>query len=105
MRLSLRVHKRKDDSMNRLALTVGMICAACVSSVFAQSDLSLPADAIQQPATAFPSAAIAQNFQYMNHPPPPAPTSPVAPPGGGRGHRHRQTSSNSEGDGGASTPP
>jgi hypothetical protein len=91
--------------MNCLTLVVGVACTICVSPVFAQSDSALPRDAIQQPATTFPSAAIAQNFQYMNHPPAPAPASSVTPTGGGRGHRHRQMSSDSAGGGGASTQP
>jgi hypothetical protein len=99
------VHETKDDSMNRLVFAVGVACAACVSPVFAQSNSTLPGDAIQQPATTYPSAAIAQNFQYMNHPPPPAPASSVAHTGGGRGHRHRQMSTDSDTGGGASTQP
>jgi hypothetical protein len=67
-----------------------------VSPVFAQSNSPLPSDAIQRPATTFPSTAIAQNFQYMNHPPPPAPASSAAPAGGGRGHRHRQMPATSD---------
>ncbi|RKT24867.1 hypothetical protein B0G69_0559 [Paraburkholderia sp. RAU2J] len=92
--------------MNRLALAVGMACAACASSVFGQSDSSLSADATQQPVTTLTSSAVAQNFQYMNHPPThSAPARSVATSGGGRGHRHRQMSSNPDGGGGASTQP
>ncbi|MGF6369881.1 hypothetical protein OKW40_002631 [Paraburkholderia sp. RAU6.4a] len=46
--------------------------------------------------TTFPSAATAQNFQYMNHPPPaPAPASSAKSTSGDRAHRHRQMSTNS----------
>jgi hypothetical protein len=82
--------------MNRLVCAASVACAVCVSPAFAQSNSTLPNDAIQQPATTFPSAAIAQNFQYMNHPPPPAPASSAASMGGGRGHRRRQTPANSD---------
>jgi hypothetical protein len=94
---STHVHdEMKEDSMNRLVCAASVACAVCVSPAFAQSNSTLPNDAIQQPATTFPSAAIAQNFQYMNHPPPPAPASSAASMGGGRGHRRRQTPANSD---------
>jgi hypothetical protein len=91
--------------MNRLVFAVGAACAACLSPVFAQSTPTVTSDVIQHPSTDFASAAISQNFQYMNHPPPlPAPASSAAPTGGGRGHRHRQMSSSSD-SGGASAQP
>ena len=92
--------------MNRLVFAVGAACAACLSPAFAQSTPAVTSDVIQHPATDFASAAISQNFQYINHPPPvPAPAKPAASTGGGRGHRHGKVSSNSDTDSGASAQP
>ncbi|SMG60929.1 hypothetical protein [Paraburkholderia susongensis] len=87
--------------MNPLILAASAACVACAAPVFAQSTAAAPSDVLQQPATSYPSAAIAQNFQYINHPPPPlAPASSVKPSGGGgRGGRHRQMSSDSDSSG------
>ena len=76
-------------------------CVACSMPVFAQSTPATPSVVLQQPGTTnFPSAAIAQNFQYMNHPPPaPAPASSAKSTGGSRGHRHRQMATSSDSDG------
>jgi hypothetical protein len=81
--------------MNRLILATGAACLVCAASAFAQSNPAAPGDALTQPATSFPSTAIAQNFQYINRPPPPAPASSGKPTGSGRGHRHRQMSTSS----------
>jgi hypothetical protein len=93
--------------MNRLVFVVAAACAGCISPVFAQSDTTVPSSVLIHPSTtAFPSASIAQNFQYMNHPPPPpAPASSVASTGGGRGHRHKQMSADSDTTGAASNEP
>ncbi|SIO27451.1 hypothetical protein SAMN05444172_0852 [Burkholderia sp. GAS332] len=93
--------------MNRLVFVVAAASAACIPPVFAQSDTPVPSSVLIHPSTsAFPSASIAQNFQYMNHPPPPpAPASSVASTGGGRGHRHKQMSADSDTTGAASTEP
>ncbi|NMM02243.1 hypothetical protein HHL24_30500 [Paraburkholderia sp. RP-4-7] len=96
--------------MNRLVFVVAAASAACISCippVFAQSDTTVPSSVLIHPSTtAFPSASIAQNFQYMNHPPPPpALASSVASTGGGRGHRHKQMSADSDTTGAASTEP
>ena len=92
--------------MNRLVFLVAAASAACISPVFAQSNTTLPSNALEPSTTTFPSASIAQNFQYINHPPPPpVPASSVSPSGGGRSHRHRQMSTDSDTTGGASTQP
>ncbi|HEX3382793.1 MAG TPA: hypothetical protein VHU21_23755 [Paraburkholderia sp.] len=88
--------------MNRLIpAAAAAACVACSAPVFAQSTPATPSVVVQQPGTTtFPSAAIAQNFQYMNHPPlAPTPASSPKSTGGGRGHRHRQTSTSSDSDG------
>ncbi|WP_144148157.1 hypothetical protein [Paraburkholderia sp. BCC1884] len=87
--------------MNRLVFAMGVACAAGLSPVFAQSNPAMPSSVLVQPTTSFPSASIAQNFQYINHPPPVAPASAVTPSGGGRGHKRRQASSDSGNDGGS----
>ncbi|NYH13688.1 hypothetical protein GGD41_000916 [Paraburkholderia bryophila] len=71
--------------MKRLVFVVGTACAACIPPAFAQSNPALQNSVFAQPATTttFPSASVAQNFQYINHPPAPAPASAVAPSGGG----------------------
>ncbi|RKE34509.1 hypothetical protein B0G76_0514 [Paraburkholderia sp. BL23I1N1] len=92
--------------MNRLVFVAAAACVGCVSPVFAQSNSTFPRSAIEPSTTTFPSASIAQNFQFINHPPPaPAPASSTAPTGGGRGHRHRQMSTDSDAAGAASTQP
>jgi hypothetical protein len=90
--------------MNRFVFAVAA-SVGCISPVFAQSNTAFPSTVIEPSTTTFPSASIAQNFQYINHPPPPAPASSVAPAGGGRGHRHRQMSADSDTTGAASTQP
>ncbi|MBN3806818.1 hypothetical protein GXB81_27770 [Paraburkholderia sp. Ac-20336] len=86
--------------MNRLILAASAACVAWAAPAFAQSTPGAPDSAPQQPATTFSSAAIAQNFQYINHPPPPpAPASSVTSTGSGRGHRHRQMSGSSDSGG------
>lgn len=88
--------------MNRLLFAVGVTCATGLSPAFAQSDPALPGSVLVQPTTTFSSAGVAQNFQYINHPPAPAaPASSAARTGGGRGHKHRQTSGDSGSDGGS----
>ncbi|WP_233851088.1 hypothetical protein [Paraburkholderia sp. HD33-4] len=86
--------------MKRLILAAAAACVALGAPAFAQSTPAAPSVVLQQPGTTtFPSAAIAQNFQYMNHPPPaPSPASSAKPTGGGRGHRHRQMSASSDSD-------
>ncbi|WP_406867498.1 hypothetical protein [Paraburkholderia fungorum] len=91
--------------MNRLVFVVAAACAGSISPAFAQSDAPLTSSVLVAPTMTFPSASIAQNFQYMNHPPPPAPASTVASTGGGRGHRHRQMSTDSDSTGAASAQP
>jgi hypothetical protein len=102
---SIHALEKEDHSMNRLVFVVAAACAGCISPAFAQSDAPLTSSVLVAPTTTFPSASIAQNFQYMNHPPPPAPASTVASTGGGRGHRHRQTSTDSDSTGAASAQP
>jgi hypothetical protein len=100
------VNKTKDDSMNRLVFVAATACAACISPVFAQSNATVQSSVLQPSTTTFPSASIAQNFQYINHPTPPAPASSVSPSGGRRGGgRHRQMSADSDTTGTASTQP
>jgi hypothetical protein len=96
--------------MNRLVFVVATASAACISyipPVFAQSDTTVQSSVLIHPSTTtFPSASIAQNFQYMNHPPPPpAPASSVASTGGGHGHRHKQMSADSDTSGATTTAP
>ncbi|CAE6790910.1 hypothetical protein [Paraburkholderia haematera] len=91
--------------MNRLVFVAAAAYVGCVSPVFAQSNSTFPSSAIEPSTTTFPSASIAQNFQFINHPPPPAPASSVASTGSGRGHRHRQMSTDSDATGAASTQP
>jgi len=44
-----------------------------------------------------PNSAIAQNFQYINHPPAaPVQASAPAPTGRGHGHRHQQASTDAD---------
>ncbi|WP_233803048.1 hypothetical protein [Paraburkholderia sp. HP33-1] len=87
--------------MNWLTPAAAAACVACSVPVFAQSTPAAPSVVLQQPGAAtFPNAAIAQNFQYINHPPvAPAPASSTKTTGGGRGHRHRQMSTSSDSDG------
>ncbi|MGF6568208.1 hypothetical protein ABH945_000284 [Paraburkholderia sp. GAS333] len=100
--------------MNRLVFAVRAACVAslssliCASPAFAQADQAVQSDVIQHPATNFSSttAAISDNFQYINHPPAPAvaASSPKSN-GGGRGHRHGKMSGTQDSDGTASTQP
>ena len=77
--------------MNRLFFAAVIASIAGMSPVFAQS------------SGTFPSSSIAQNFQFINHPPAlPVPASSAAPAGGMRGHRHRQSSTGSDSTGAAS---
>ncbi|MGF6602069.1 hypothetical protein P3T23_006821 [Paraburkholderia sp. GAS448] len=76
--------------MNRLVFAAAIASVAGMSTVFAQS------------SGTFANSSIAQNFQFINHPPPPVPASSVAPTGGIRGHRHRQSSTGSDSTGTAS---
>lgn len=107
------VNETKEDSMNRLVFSVSAACVASLSClavsspVFAQSDATVQSDVIQHPATNFSStsAAISDNFQYMNHPPPPVKAASSPSSNGGRGHRHRQTSTDSDSNGGAAAQP
>jgi hypothetical protein len=65
--------------MNRILFAQGVACLLLVSSAHAQSS----------PDTS--NSAIAQNFQYINHPPAaPVQASAPAASGRGRGHRHQQ---------------
>ncbi|SDQ80758.1 hypothetical protein SAMN05443245_2837 [Paraburkholderia fungorum] len=100
--------------MNRLVFAVRAACVAslssliCASPAFAQADQAVQSDVIQHPATNFSSttAAISDNFQYINHPPAPAvPASSPKSNGGGRGHRHGKMSGTQDSDGTASTQP
>lgn len=79
--------------MNRTAFAAGMACMICGTSAFAQSNTS-SADLVN-------SAAISDNFQFMNHPPPPPPAA-SSPPAtgsmGGRGRRQGGTNANSTGN-------
>jgi hypothetical protein len=90
------------------ACVVSLTCLACSSLVFAQqADQPVQSDVIQHPTTNFSatSAAISDNFQYINHPPPPAvPASSPTSKGGGRGHRRQQMSGGSD-SGNASVQP
>jgi len=71
--------------MNRILFAPGIACLLFVSSAFAQSS----------PDTA--NSAIAQNFQYINHPPAaPAQASAPAATGRGHGHRHQQASTDTD---------
>jgi hypothetical protein len=73
--------------MKHLVLATAIAGLGYVASSFAQSSPDMA------------NAAIAQNFQFMNHPPPPIPASSVASTGGTRGHRHRQASTDSDSTG------
>lgn len=71
--------------MNRILFAPGIACLLLVSSAYAQSS----------PDTA--NSAIAQNFQYINHPPAaPVQASAPAANGRGRGHRHQQVSTDTD---------
>lgn len=71
--------------MNRILFAPGVACLWFVSSAYAQSS--------QDTA----NSAIAQNFQYINHPPaPPVQASAPAATGRGRGHRHPQSSTDAD---------
>ncbi|MFM0202237.1 hypothetical protein PQR53_20465 [Paraburkholderia fungorum] len=92
--------------MNRLVFVAATAYAACMSPVFAQSNTTVQSSVLEPSTTTFPSASIAQNFQYINHPLPPAPASSVSPGSGGRGGRHhRQMSGDSDTTGAASAQP
>jgi hypothetical protein len=71
--------------MNRILFALGVAFLLFDSSSYAQSS--------QDGAT----SAIAQNFQYINHPPaPPVEASAPAATGRGRGHRHQQSSTDAD---------
>lgn len=96
--------------MKRLVFATGSAAATCLcllSPVFAQSNPTVQSDVIQHPATDFSSAtaAISDNFRYMNHPPPPAAPASSPTSSGGRGHRHRQMSGGSDSGSGTSMQP
>jgi hypothetical protein len=112
--VSASVDETQGNSMNRLVFAVGaasgisLSCLTCLSPVFAQSAPPVQSDVIPPPATNFSSAtaAISDNFQYINHPPAPAaPASSPASNGGGRGHRHRPMSGSPDsGESGSAQP-
>jgi hypothetical protein len=71
--------------MNRILLASGVVFLLFASSSYAQSTQDVS------------NSAIAQNFQYINHPPaPPVEASAPAATGRGRGHRHQQTSTEAD---------
>ncbi|WP_158934903.1 hypothetical protein [Burkholderia sp. S171] len=71
--------------MNRFLFAPGVVCLLFVSSAYAQSS--------QDTA----NSVIAQNFQYINHPPaPPVQASAPAATGRGHGHRHQQASTDTD---------
>jgi len=71
--------------MNRILFAPAVTCLLFVSSTYAQSSPDVA------------NSAIAQNFQYINHPPaPPAEASAPAVTAKGRGHRHQQTSTDTD---------
>jgi hypothetical protein len=71
--------------MNRILIVPGVACLLFVSSTYAQSS---------QDAA---NSAIAQNFQYINHPPaPPVQASAPAATGRTRGHRRQQSSTDTD---------
>jgi hypothetical protein len=75
----------------------------CVRFVaFAQSSSSLSDVPIESTT---PNASVAQNFQYMNHPPVAAPASSTAQTQGGRGHRRRQSTGTADSSGADSSQP
>jgi hypothetical protein len=89
--------------MNRvLLLATGLTIIACGSSAFAQSSSSLSDVPIESTT---PNASVAQNFQYMNHPPVAAPASSTAQTQGGRGHRRRQSTGTADSSGADSSQP
>jgi hypothetical protein len=71
--------------MNRILFSLGVACLLFVSSAYAQSS--------QDTA----NTAIAQNFQYINHPPA-APIQASAPAATGRGHGHRHQQASTDAD-------
>ena len=74
--------------MNRILLAPGIACLLFVSSTHAQETGNEANGA---------NASIAQNFQFINHPPaPPVQASAPAAAGSGRGHRHRQINTDAE---------
>ncbi len=74
--------------MNRILLAPGIACLLFVSSTYAQETTNGANGA---------NASIAQNFQFINHPPArPVQASSPAAAGSGRGHRHRQTTTDAE---------
>ena len=71
--------------MNRILFAPAVACLLFVSSTYAQSSQDVA------------NSAIAQNFQYINHPPaPPVQASAPAAAGRGRGHRHQQSSTDAD---------
>jgi hypothetical protein len=80
--------------MNRLFFALGIASFLCVPPVFAQSNPDTSND------------TIAQNWQYITHPPtPPAPASAPQAAGARAGHRRRQLSTDSDAGGGPQTQP
>ncbi|MDB5831957.1 MAG: hypothetical protein JWR14_1787 [Caballeronia sp.] len=71
--------------MNRILFAPCIACLLLVSSAYAQSTPDMA------------NSAIAQNFQYINHPPAaPVQASAPAATGRGRGHRHQQASTEAD---------
>ncbi|QIE28298.1 hypothetical protein SBC1_64020 (plasmid) [Caballeronia sp. SBC1] len=71
--------------MNRILFAQAVACLLFVSTTYAQSSQDVP------------NSAIAQNFQYINHPPaPPVQASAPSATGRGHGHRHQQTSTDAD---------
>ncbi|HEV7832630.1 MAG TPA: hypothetical protein VGP09_04490 [Caballeronia sp.] len=71
--------------MNRILFAPAVACLLFVSSTYAQSSQDVG------------NSAIAQNFQYINHPPAaPVQASSPAATGRGHGHRHQQASTDAD---------
>jgi len=74
--------------MNRIPFAPAVACLLFISSISSTYAQSSPDVA---------NSAIAQNFQYINHPPaPPVQASAPAATGRGRGHRHQQSSTDAD---------
>ncbi|OXC80001.1 hypothetical protein BSU04_04215 [Caballeronia sordidicola] len=74
-----------EPQMNRILFAPGVACLLFVSSANAQFSQDTP------------NSAIAQNFQYINHPPA-APVQASAPAATGRGHGHRHQQASTDAD-------